>query len=183
MIVDDIRPGQFLESLDRATRHLFERTAFFMTFAILRIDLSARRIDYSTAGHPPQWLIRSGGDVEELATPSIALGLGPTTLERRAGRTTYAPGDTLLLFTDGLFEVSAPNGELWGDEALKSLFVRVGRSAPEVVVAEVLREATGFRGAPAFADDVSLMVARLGTQSPLLDALEPAPSERAQALR
>lgn len=168
MIQAGTRPAPFLESLDRATLRLFERTALFMTFAVLRIDLSRRRIEYATAGHPPQWLLRAGGDVEELATPSTALGLQPTTSGggRPAGSVTYAPGDTLLLFTDGLFETRAPDGEIWGQERLRSLFLDHSHSTPEVAVDKILGGANGFRDARTLDDDVSLMVARLGPRRP-----------------
>jgi serine phosphatase RsbU (regulator of sigma subunit) len=167
MILEDIRPAAFLESLNHAAFRLFERTAFFMTFAVLRIDLSARRIEYATAGHPAQLLLRSDGRVEELATPGgMALGLGSTASESswHASDTDYSPGDALLLFTDGVFEIRTPGGRIWGEESLRSLFVSLSRSAPEVVVAEILREAAHFHGARIFEDDVSLMVARLGVR-------------------
>jgi len=173
MILDDIRPGPFLESLDRATLRLFERTTFFMTFAVLRVDLSKRTIEYATAGHPPQLLLRSDGEIEGLATSGIALGLGLESKDRQTGCTTYAPGDTLLMFTDGVFEVRAPNGRIWGEESLRSLFVSLSRSAPSIVVAEILREAAGFRGVRTFEDDVSLMVARLGISSPSFHVTPP----------
>jgi sigma-B regulation protein RsbU (phosphoserine phosphatase) len=164
MIVEDLRPAALLESLNHMAFRLFERTAFFMTFAVLRIDLSARTIEYATAGHPAQLLLRSDGKVEELATGGMALGLGSKASEGiwHANDTAYAPGDALLLFTDGVFEIRAPGGRIWGEESLRSLFVSLSRSAPEVVVAEILREAAHFHGARIFEDDLSLMVARLG---------------------
>lgn len=183
MILDRIPPGPFLESLDRATLRLFERTHFFMTFAVLRIDLSKRTIEYATAGHPPQLLLRSDGEVEELTTSGMALGLGLVALEsRKTCCTTYAPGDSLLLFTDGVPEVRSPNGRIWGEESLRSLFVSLSRSAPSVVVTEILRKAAGFRGVQTFdddvslkifEDDVSLMVARLGVSSPSFHVTPP----------
>jgi len=168
MILDDIRPQPFLESLNRATLHLFKHTSFFMTFAVLRIDLPRRRIEYATAGHPRQLLLRSEGGVEELATPGLALGVMPTVFEPGggAGRTTFAPGDTLLLFTDGVYEVRAADGKIWGEESLRSLFVGLRGATPGAVVAGILREAEGFGRGRAFEDDVSLMVARLGVATP-----------------
>jgi serine phosphatase RsbU (regulator of sigma subunit) len=170
MILEETRPGPFLEALNHATLRLFELTSFFMTFAVLRIDLSARRIEYATAGHPAQYLLRcSGRDVEELSTPSIALGLQSIVRnpERSVGSTSYAPGDSLLLFTDGIVETRAPGGpETWGEENLRSGFVRHGRHAPGDVVAAILGEAADFRGVRDFEDDVSLLVARLGVPRP-----------------
>ena len=169
MFLEDIRPGPFLEALNQATLGLSQQTSFFMTFAVLRIDLSARRIEYATAGHPAQYLLRSGRDVEELSTPNSALGLQGIvrTPEQSVGSTTYAPGDSLLLFTDGVFEARAPGTpQSWGEENLLSGFLRHGRRAPGDVVAAILSEAKDFRGVPDFDDDVSLLVARLGVPRP-----------------
>ena len=165
MILDEIPPGPFLKTLNDATLGLFQQTSFFMTFAVLRVDLSARRIEYATAGHPAQYLLRSGRDIEELITPSIALGLQSTehNPEQSVGSTTYADGDSLLLFTDGIFEARAPGKpEMWGEERLRSGFLCHTRHAPGDVVAAILEEAVGFRGVRDFDDDVSLLVAHLG---------------------
>ena len=99
LILQDVGPGPFLQALDRAMVGLLENTALSMTFAVLRIDLSARRIRYATAGHPPQYLLRAGGAVEELMTGNPPLGLDAPEArpEPSVGDTTYESGDTLLL--------------------------------------------------------------------------------------
>jgi sigma-B regulation protein RsbU (phosphoserine phosphatase) len=183
MFLEDIRPGPFLEALNQATLGLSQQTSFFMTFAVLRIDLSARRIEYATAGHPAQYLLRSGRDVEELSTPNSALGLQDVvcTPGRSVGSTTYAPGDSLLLFTDGIFEARAPGGsEIWGEDNVRSGFMRHGRRAPGDVVAAILGDAADFRGVRDFEDDVSLLVARLGVPRPSFHETSE-PPERAHA--
>jgi Amt family ammonium transporter len=169
LILSETRPGPFMEAVDRMMLNLLKETSLFMTLAVLRIDLSAQEIEYATAGHPPQFLLRSGRHVQELRTPNRPLGLE---LEMRSseysvGSTTYDPGDTLLLFTDGLFEVaeSGKGHEMWGEEKLKSLFVRLGRRDPEVVAEAILAEVSRYRGAHPSEDDVSMVVARLGNSS------------------
>ncbi|MHC5012280.1 MAG: SpoIIE family protein phosphatase, partial [Planctomycetota bacterium] len=95
--------------------------------------------------------------------------------------TTYAPGDSLLLFTDGIFETRAPGGpETWGEENLRSGFVRHGRHAPRDQVAAILGEAADFRGVRDFEDDVSVLVARLGAPRPSFRE-KPEPPTRARA--
>jgi serine phosphatase RsbU (regulator of sigma subunit) len=165
MILEEIRPGPFLEALNRAALDLFRQTSFFMTFAVLRVDLSARRIEYATAGHPAQYLLRSGRIVEELSTPNGAFGLQSIVgyPEQSVGNTTYAPGDSLLLFTDGIFEARAPGQPgVWGEENLRAGFERHASHSPQDAVAAILGEATDYRGVGEFDDDVSLLVARLG---------------------
>ena len=165
MILQDARPGPCLEALDRTLLELLENTTLYMTFAVFRIDLAAREIEYATAGHPPQYLLRTGGRVEELFTPNrpIGLQLAIPRCEPVVSTATYEPGETLLLFSDGLYEVrgAASAQELWGEARLKSLFARLGSGDPSVTAERILAEVKGFSPQP-FEDDVSLLVARLG---------------------
>jgi serine phosphatase RsbU (regulator of sigma subunit) len=171
LILQETRPGPFMEAVDRTMLGLLEHTSLFMTLAVLRIDLSAREIEYATAGHPPQLLLRSGRYVQELSTPNRPVGMEIPHSEYSVGSTTYDPGDTLLLFTDGLFEVveSGKGQEIWGEEKLKSLFAQLGHRDPAVVAEAILDEVSRYRGAHPSEDDVSMVVARLGNSSLLPD--------------
>jgi serine phosphatase RsbU (regulator of sigma subunit) len=122
MIVGEVRPGPFLDSLHRSMLDLLEHTILFATFAVLRIDLAACSIEYATAGHPPQLLLHSRQAVEELMTPNCALGMELTALSPKilVGKTTFETGDTLLLFTDGLFEAREPGTRGTGRRHLRS---------------------------------------------------------------
>ncbi len=165
MILQDVGPAEFLESLNHAALRIFQQTSMFMTFAVIRIDLTARTIEHSTAGHPAPYLLRAGGVLEELATANRALGVGPNALhvEAAVGRTDYAPGDAILLLSDGLFETrGGPAHRVWGEDAIKENFVRLRRCAPDYIVDEILRSAGEFRRGDDFEDDVSLLVARMG---------------------
>jgi anti-sigma regulatory factor (Ser/Thr protein kinase) len=64
----------------------------------------AYTLTWSTAGHPPPVVLRRSGAVERLwAPPDLMLGLQPT-IERKDRTTRLFPGDTLVLYTDGLVE-------------------------------------------------------------------------------
>jgi serine phosphatase RsbU (regulator of sigma subunit) len=169
LILQETRPGPFMESVNRTLLSLLEETSLFMTFAVFRIDLSARVIEYATAGHPSQFLLRSTTRIEELFTQNRVLGVEfPDARPKHSvGTVAYEAGDTLLLFTDGVFEVkeSAPRGEYWGEEALKSLFARVGRAEADVVADGILDVVRKYRGVRPSDDDLTLVVARLGEPS------------------
>jgi serine phosphatase RsbU (regulator of sigma subunit) len=165
LVIELSTPEQILEHLNRATTAVLEHTPLFMTFAVLRVDLSARLIDYATAGHPAQLLLRRDGKLEQLSTANGFLGvanpevLGPT---HRAS-VPYGLGDTLILFTDGLFEVAARDGgAMLGESGLLSGLDQLSARPPDEIASEILRRVTEFGHLGPFADDVSLMVARLG---------------------
>jgi len=162
----DAGPKAILTELDRTALELLVHTSLFVTCAVLRIDMASRKIEYGTAGHPAQFLLRSEGAVEELFTPNALLGMQLSAA--RTGQVTrtlvYEPGDTLLLFTDGLYEVKEPAGqrEMWGEHALMSYFARVGQGDPDVVADRILEASQAHRGPDSADDDVSLVVVRLG---------------------
>ncbi|MEO3974895.1 SpoIIE family protein phosphatase [Streptomyces sp. CAU 1734] len=78
------------------------------------------RVTLASGGHPPALLLRADGRADELPTPGGQLiGVLP---DARIATTTLrlGPGDTLLLYTDGLTEArSAGAGERYGDDALR----------------------------------------------------------------
>ncbi len=64
--------------------------------------------DIVSCGHPPPVLLTARGDVEEVEldhSPPLGLGVDPV-----VARGKLAPGDRLLLFTDGLIEARSPSG-------------------------------------------------------------------------
>ncbi|MFC0005767.1 SpoIIE family protein phosphatase [Micromonospora siamensis] len=94
-----------LTHLDEAIRGLRIPTVATAVLARLRhADTGGLTLSWCNAGHPPPLLVRVGGAVEVLDAPREPL-LGLARPIRRTGRETpLAPGDTLLLYTDGLVE-------------------------------------------------------------------------------
>jgi sigma-B regulation protein RsbU (phosphoserine phosphatase) len=106
---------------------------------------------------PP--LVVSGDGVYALPRGSMALAMVPVaTFEEQA--ITLAPGDTLVVFSDGVSEMMNPDRDFFGEERLRDLLVaQRGRDA-SVVGRTIVDAVTAFAaGAPAN-DDVSLVIAR-----------------------
>jgi sigma-B regulation protein RsbU (phosphoserine phosphatase) len=165
MVLEETAPEEFIGRLGETTVGILRHTDMFMTFAVFRVDLAARRIEYATAGHPAQFLLRTDGRVESLQTRNPLLGmfardpLDPV----KAASVAYAAGDELILFTDGLFEVAAEvGGAMLGESGIRAGLPALADGMPAAVATEILRSATAFGKAGPFEDDVSLMVARFG---------------------
>jgi serine phosphatase RsbU (regulator of sigma subunit) len=119
--------------------------------------------------------------VESLTTRNALLGTtsGEPRAPTQSGSVGYSGGDTLILFTDGLFEVSARNGgRILGESGLRQELKGLGESPPRVVASEILRRVGEFGRAGPFEDDVSLMIARLG---PPAEELRTGPSSSRRA--
>lgn len=88
----------------------------FVTAAYVHLDAGTRELRYAAAGHPAMLLLRHGA-VTEIAENGLLLAA--------AEHATYsdktlplAPGDRLLLYTDGLVEARNADGKLFGEESL-----------------------------------------------------------------
>ena len=104
-----------------------------------------RRDRLLVAGHPPPLVLRGGGALEEVAATGTLLGVAPEPVVRRGASSALAPGDALLLYTDGATELRG--GDPWrGEQALRdTVRARRGRRWRELVE-RVEREALVLSG-------------------------------------
>lgn len=135
-------PGEILAGLnDAMLRQKYESGGHkFCTVAYARLLPGGRpddrsgvtRATVSLGGHPPALLLRADGSLETVGRPGRAIGIfeeaRPAEVEVVLG-----PGDALVLYTDGVTEARAPNGEFFGERRLHDL-VRssVGMSAEAI---------------------------------------------------
>ena len=96
-------PAQALEHLDCFASLLDGRPLATVFYAVL--DPASGALHYANAGHPPPVVLRRDGSTELLeAGRSPLLGVGPDKVARSEAQTHLDPGDTLVLYTDGLVE-------------------------------------------------------------------------------
>ena len=76
------------------------------------VDVSERRMVYANAGHPPPLIVRANGASEALAVTGPALGF-PCSAPFREAYAVFAPGDGLVLFTDGVTDVGLSRDEFF----------------------------------------------------------------------
>lgn len=78
---------------------------------VVQLDLAGGVLRYANAGHPPPMIIRSSGEVRSLAATGPLLSvLGPPVGGWAVRSLPWEPGDALVAFTDGLFEVLERSG-------------------------------------------------------------------------
>jgi sigma-B regulation protein RsbU (phosphoserine phosphatase) len=102
-------------------------------------------VHLASGGHPPALVLRADGRTEYLATPGgLLVGVLPEPNFVAAG-TTLAPGDTLLLYTDGLTEArTGPERALYGEEALRDFAAAVPGTGPKALVGALSALLEGF---------------------------------------
>jgi serine phosphatase RsbU (regulator of sigma subunit) len=99
----------------------------FLTAVLVDLDLATGRLQWSVCGHPPPLLLRAGRIVKTLEGDiGLPLGLGGvvTPLEEM-----LEPGDQVLIFTDGVVEARASDGEFFGVSRLVDMVSRASAAA------------------------------------------------------
>ena len=136
-------------------------------FGTIEPDLATGHatIHLASGGHPPALVLRADGAADFLPTPGgLLVGILPSAHFVTA-TATLGPGDTLLLYTDGLTE--ARTGEdrtaLFGDEALRSFTARHAGRPAQAVVEALIGLLDDF--ADGLEDDTALLA--LGVPAPL----------------
>ncbi|WP_328463329.1 SpoIIE family protein phosphatase [Actinoplanes sp. NBC_00393] len=119
-------------------------------FGVLERDGPGYTASIAAGGHPPALLVRANGATDYQSTDGGAL-IGILSEPRVATRTIrLEPGDTLILYSDGLTEArTAPHGERFGDDALRDFVQRQGPTE----AAAAVRALTGLLADMADVDD------------------------------
>lgn len=132
------------------------------TLLLARLDLADRTLRHASAGHPPGLVFAPNGEVKaQLLSTGLPLGIVAETDYPADEPVTLAPGDVVLLVTDGFKETRSPGGEWFGEERLvQAARDHLGDGARAVVEA-VIQAANTFRGGRAQADDVTALAVRV----------------------
>ncbi|MGA5332957.1 PP2C family protein-serine/threonine phosphatase [Streptomyces cellulosae] len=114
------------------------RFATLVLASVRRQDDGAVRLRLTGAGHLPPLVVRADGRVEEVPTQGTLVGALPQVTARTV-ETVLAPGDTCLLYTDGITEArGGPLGdELFGEERLRQALEGCGGMPGEALVEHV----------------------------------------------
>jgi sigma-B regulation protein RsbU (phosphoserine phosphatase) len=86
------------------------------------------------------------------------------------GAVSVRPGDTLVLYTDGVVEVTSPAGEMFGVERLEELIRRRSGDSSRDLVRAVVDTTRTFAGRPGYEDDFTLVIIRRKARPPGADA-------------
>ena len=156
-------PGNFLRKLNFDLCSILKNTGSpMLTTGFYAVaDCRTGQLRFANAGHPkPLVLRRSQNRVEPLANASgksqPALGLFEDP-PYATSETTLVPGDFLMLFTDGLYEVQGQNEELYSQERLLLDVKNLLRHPPGLLFDELLQVIRGFALNGEFDDDVCLV--------------------------
>jgi len=131
----------------------------FLTVLVLDMAPGDTVLRYTSAGHPrPLLFDAAGGRTRYLPSEGIALGILPDCSDILAEeRVEMAPGDTLVLYSDGVTECRDPSGQLYGTERFASLVAEWALSGPGRLVQAIFEDLERYRAGEEASDDVTVV--------------------------
>ncbi len=126
-----------------------------MTMSAVEIDLSARTMRWYNAGGPALLILSGKGKVMSLSCAGTALGNRPFSLGFRERK--LEPGDRVFIYTDGLPELTLPNGKQFGIRRLSKQFARTAGKETREAVQQLVEALDKARGEIPLDDDLTFV--------------------------
>jgi len=150
------KPSQILEiaNQDFASEN---ESCMFATVFLGILDLETGNLDWASAGHCAP-LVRSSTGVTSYLEPRPNLPIGlshQAAYEEMSSR--LEPGDTLVLYSDGVTEAFNPRRELFGEGRLLEVVEGSNFANPEELNSGVLASMSAFAGKAKQSDDITLL--------------------------
>jgi sigma-B regulation protein RsbU (phosphoserine phosphatase) len=141
----------------RVNRELLRNASLrrFVTFFYAVYDAATHTLTFTNAGHNPPVVVRADGSVTRLTAGGMVMGVMPNP-EFEEGEIGLAPGDRVVLFTDGMTEAEDAGGEPFDDERLVDAVVRRRCASASALVAGLFDDVAAFTGG-AFQDDATVL--------------------------
>jgi phosphoserine phosphatase RsbU/P len=136
------------------------RSGMFVTLFYGFLDSTSRTLTYVNAGHnPPIHYRAADGTLNELAATGIAMG-AMDDAEYTQEIVKLAPGDIIVLYTDGITEAENAQLEMFGVERLEKTILAGAQLPSKDLSDEILDAVKIFTGGHPQSDDITLMVIR-----------------------
>lgn len=145
---------------DRSNDELYHEigmSGFYLTGILLR--LSGGRVEYANANHP-QLLLKRGASADRIVNNSgFFIGMFPDHREYETVSLDCAPGDFLVLYSDGVIEAAGENGAILGEERLRSLLAGAPAGSASAVLDRLVAGLTDFTGGlELLKDDATIII-------------------------
>ena len=161
LVPDNISPVPVLDRVNRFYIHNINLTTFVTVF-LAHLDPGSLTLTYASAGHNPPLLFHVNGRDESSWLNPTAAAIGLMEEYRvRAETVALSPGDTLLLYTDGVTEATNAADQPFGLDRLSSLVRDNARRPAQDLVRAVRQSLQDFCNDKPLADDVTLLVLKV----------------------
>jgi phosphoserine phosphatase RsbU/P len=131
----------------------------FTTAVLAEYDPATRRLSYVNAGHNSPVVRRANSSTERLESGALPLGI-TTEATFPSAEITLQPGDTLVLFTDGVVEAFNAAGEEFSDNRWLNIIRGLPNLNAQQTLQFLMKSVEDFVGATRQSDDITCLVLR-----------------------
>lgn len=135
-------------------------SCMFVTLWIGMLDPMTGHLDFANGGHCPPVAVTAEGQVRWVSDLSGPLVGALDMAEFSPCSTELAPGETLLIYTDGVSEAMNPTRTLFGDERIEVVMESLASNMPTNVLKEVMAAIEAFRSGAEQSDDITMLAFR-----------------------
>jgi phosphoserine phosphatase RsbU/P len=148
-------PAQFARLLNQDLCKIVQDESF-ATGVCGIVDLEHRRVRIASAGGPSPVMVRAAGQVEPSGAHGFPFGMLAGSNYHEC-ELRFGPGDSLLLFTDGAFEVSDAAGDMLGVAGLINILSTLGHPKERLEIEALEKALLGFSNEIRLGDDLTLI--------------------------
>ncbi len=161
LVPDNNSPIPVLERINRFYIHNINLTTFVTVF-LGHLDIGSLKLTYASAGHNPPLLLHANGREEStwLRPTAAAIGLMED-YQVRAETVTLSPGDTLLLYTDGVTEATNAGYEPFGMDRLVAAVRENSKLPAQELIRAIRQSLQEFCADKPLADDITLLACKV----------------------
>ncbi len=156
LVDEDLDPPALVERLNvQICRH--SPSSRFITLFYAVYSPVTGSLTYVNAGQNPPMIRRLDGRYERLGSTGVALGMFEQSRFASVD-TRLAPGETLVLYSDGITEAEDPSGCPFEEAGLESVVERCAEREPAEIAIEVLKAVEAHAKASRFIDDLTILL-------------------------
>jgi hypothetical protein len=132
----------------------------FTTAFLAELDPVTRTLTYINAGHNQPMLCRKSGMLERLDAGGLPIGISADA-PYQSGSVVLAPGDWLVIFTDGVVEAVNTRDEEYGEQRLLAVVANAANTTPAAMMQRIFTALDVFVGNTPQHDDVTCLLLKV----------------------
>ncbi|WP_455621566.1 PP2C family protein-serine/threonine phosphatase [Parabacteroides sp.] len=148
------------ECMDEVNRLLCKASvnSMFVTMFYGILNHKTGDIDFTNAGHNPAYVLRSNGDVEKVPQHANFVVGGLEGFVYKNDTTHLEPGETIVLYTDGVTEAFNAENKPFDEERLEDSLAELYYEDAKTIIEEVHNDLSDFIGDTTQSDDITMLV-------------------------